>query len=223
MMEKVEKFLSDYTKYTKGSFVTRKTLFNIFKKVTNTKIRAKDFKAYCDEHLSVKNNFRAADGNNKTKKIKMAYEIEVKLDNEWSQEYMIQPKEGKKKHFEGYVYDIILTDKTNTCFLINEDGEKFEFHCIGTDDKFECLEDMKKCFLKKSSIDYYEKVVDDKTFRNIFDVKRIKVLSDKDKKILVMINRWAYEKYSFLGRSLFGQFIDVEELTTEEKAELNAA
>lgn len=145
-MEKIEKFLSDYTKYAKGSFVTKKKLFNIFKKVTNSKIKAKDFKEYCDEHLSVKTSFRAVDKNSETKLIKMAYEIEVKIGNEWSQEYMIQSKESKKKHFEGYVYDIILTDKTNTCFLVNEDGEKFEFHCIETDDKSECLEDMKRCF-----------------------------------------------------------------------------
>lgn len=69
-----------------------------------------------------------------------------------------------------------------------------------------------KMFLRKVSIEYYEKVVSDKTFRNIFDIRRVRNLNSRDKKILVMINRWAYEKYSFLGRSLFGQYIDVEDL-----------
>lgn len=211
-MKEVEKFLSNYTKYKKGSFVTKKTLYWAFKIATNSKIKAKNFKAYCDEHLSVKNNFWAIDRNNKKTHVSAGYEVEYQLENKWCSEYKIKEKQTKKKHFEGYVYDIILTDKTNTCFLINENGEKFGFHCLDTDDKSECLEDMKRCFLRKVNIEYYEKIIGAKTFRNIFDIRRVRNLSSKDKKILVMINRWAYEKYSFLGRSLFGQYIDVEDL-----------
>ena len=216
-MEEVEKFIKEHTRRCKKRYVTRKTLYGVFKVYINSIIKAKDFKEYCDEHLSVKTNFWATDRNNKKKLIRTAYEVEYELENKWWSEYEIKEKQTRALNVTGYLVNIKFGEKINILTLMNENGEKLGDFCSYRSEKNRVA--INDCFMKKVDLIYYES----EKFKNIFKMEEVKQLSSIDRNLIRKIKGYYTKKYWIEGRAMFGKIAEVEELTTEEKAELNAA
>lgn len=212
-MKEVEKFIKENTKYQKGSFVTSKTLYFTFKSLTKNKITKKNFKEYCDEHLTVKSDFWGIDRKNKKKKVRSAYEVEFKIENKWRSEYTVKEKRLKRKQVEGFFCNV---HNMNECILVDKNGEVMHFNYYYNNDSRRKIND---CFLKKVSITYYEK---DK-YKNISEMKKIDFhkLNLNDRNLVRNMRNFYTRKYSILGRVLFGKVEKIEDLTSEEKEMLS--
>lgn len=211
-MEEVEKFLKGNIREVKNHFCSKKLIYQVFKAVTGSHIKAKDFKKYCDQYFTVKENFQALDNNGKKKYVNMAYEVEYKFESKWRSEYMVEEKRLKRKQVEGFFCNVHFFKNINECILIDENGEVMHLNYYYSNDSKRKIND---CFLKKVSITYYE----NNGYKNISEMKKIRFddLSLNERKIFRKMRDFYTRKYSILGRVLFGMIEKIEDLTSEEK------
>lgn len=209
----IDNFLKSETKESKNNFVSKKTLFRAFKSETGSKIKAKEFKEYCDEHLKTKKSFYANDEKNHKKYIREAYEIEILINGKYTSDWQREEKVSSLKKVEGFVANVKNHKATYEIILMSKWGEllgKFWVKKFKPETKYI----RQKLFIgSKIGLEYFK----NERFLNVSDMfaKSINI-HDEDERIASFRIRQFYRNQMGI-LSIFGKYEDMGNVVFDDE------